>query len=107
MLTNLYVNHSDKMIVFNRGLTAAGDESGGLGLRCKNDSALLESVDSKQMVKNLCVFQKYHNMDFFLTFTCNQKKHFGTSSIKDWLDSNNWQNNYSNYNDLTRFVKKN
>ena len=105
-LTNLSINHQDTRIVLNRGLTAAGDESGGLGLRGKGDSALLESIDSKQMVKNLCSSQKYHKMDFFLTFTCNQKKHFGMSPLKEWVDSKEWIKHYPDYHDLNVFERE-
>lgn len=73
---------------------------GGLGLRGKGDSALLESIDSKAMVRNLCASQKWHPMDFFLTFTCNMKKHFGTKPIKEWLDSEDWKKFFPGYNDL-------
>ena len=57
VLTNLSVNHSDTRIVLNRCLTASDDDSGGLGIRAKNDSALLESIDSRQMVCNLSASQ--------------------------------------------------
>jgi hypothetical protein len=85
----------------NRGLTASSDESSGLAVRGKNDSALLESIDSKKMVRNLSTAQKYMKNDFFVTYTCNQKEHFGTKPIKDWIDSNEWQDHYSSFKDLT------
>lgn len=39
---------------------------------------------------------------FFLTFTCNMKKHFGTKPIKEWIDSNEWQKNFplGNFHEL-------
>eukprot|EP00957_Ditylum_brightwellii_P174550 13290711-Ditylum_brightwellii.AAC.1 len=49
MLTKLAVNHSDTHIVLDQGLTANKNQSGDLGVRGVNDSALLESIDSKQM----------------------------------------------------------
>ena len=52
------------------------------------------------MVRNLCASQYYHEMDFFLTFTCNSKKHFGTSTIKNWLDNREWQKLYKGFFDL-------
>ena len=66
-LTNLCINHQDTRIILNRGLTSTNDDLGGLGLRGGNSDnhALLDSIDSKQMVKNLCASQKYHKMDFF------------------------------------------
>ena len=48
----------------NRGLTASSDESSGLAVRGKNDSALLESIDSRKMVRNLSAAQKYMENDF-------------------------------------------
>ena len=74
----------------HRGLTASSDESSDLGVRGKNDSALLESIDSRKMVRNLSAAQTYMENDFFVTYTCNQKEYFGTKPIKDWIDSNGW-----------------
>jgi len=82
-LTNLSANHSDTRIILNRGLTAESDDSGGLGLRGGNQDALLESIDSKQMVKNLCASQSKHPMDFFLTFTCNPKEALRNCSCEE------------------------
>ena len=45
--------------------------------------------------------QKYMKNDFFSTYTCNQKENFRTKQIKDWIDSNGWQDRYSNLKDLT------
>ena len=70
-------------MVLNKGLTASKDESSGLNLRGgSNESPLLDSVDSKQMIKNLMSSQKYLPFNFFLTFTCNMRQHFGTKPIK-------------------------
>ena len=84
----------------NRGLTASDDDSGGLGIRAKNDSALLESIDSRQMVCNLSASQKIMKMDFFLTFTCNQREHFGTKPIKLWTDSDEWMKHFPKVGNL-------
>ena len=106
MMVNLSANHNDTRITMNRGLTTADDKYGGLGLRGKGDSALLDSIDSKQMVKNLCSSQQYHSWDWFLTFTCNQKKHFGTAPIKNWLDDKEWTKHYPDYEYLNLTEKK-
>ena len=74
-LTNLSANHEDTRLVLRRGLTVGDDKTGGLGLRGKGDSTLLESFDSKAMVRNLCSAQKYHKATHFCTNTCNMKKH--------------------------------
>ena len=62
MLTNLAASHMDTRVAMNRGgqTAAAEDMAGGLGIRGGNDSAsgkLLGSIDSLQMVKNLCTAQ--------------------------------------------------
>lgn len=45
-------------MVVNKGLTAPNSESGGLSLRDGNkESALLDSIDSKQVIKNLMASQ--------------------------------------------------
>ena len=106
MMTNLATNQHDTRMVVNRGLTASKDESSGLNLRGGGDeSALLDGVDSKQMIKNLMASQKYFPMDYFVTYTCNMKKQFGTKPIKDWIDDNKWQENYPNYDTLNNSEK--
>ena len=49
------------------------------------------------MVKNLCASQKYHKMDFFLTFTCNQSEHFGVKNVKNWIDGNLWKDYFPEF----------
>ena len=58
---------------------------------------LLESIDLKLFVKNICASQRYQEM-FFLTFICNQKKNFGTSGVKIWVDSKPWTQFFHDYN---------
>ena len=93
-------NHEDTRLILNRGLAVCDDAKGGLGLRGKNDSALLESVDNRQMVKNLCFSQKYHPWDHFVTYTCNQRDHFGTAPINRWTDSGEWKKHCPGYDEL-------
>ena len=62
---------------------------------------MTDAVDNKQTVRNLCSSQKYHNMDFFLTFTCNQSEHFGISPIKNWLDGCLWEEYFPNFHFLS------
>ena len=100
MLTNASANHEDTRLILNRGLTVGVDKTGGLGLRGKGDSSLLESVDNKQMVRNLCMSQKYIGWDHFLTYTCNMKTHFGTALVKNWIDGEEWKNIFPGYHDL-------
>ena len=66
MMTNLATNNHDTRMVVNKGLTASKDESGGLTLRGGNkESPLLDSIDSKQIIKNLMASQNYYPFDFF------------------------------------------
>ena len=105
-MTNSAVTHSDTRIALNRGLHYNDSELDGLSVRGKNDSSLLESIDSNQMVRNLTAAQKYYMMDYFVTFTCNQKKHFGTKPIKTWIDGDEWKQYYPGYFDLTSRERK-
>ena len=106
MLTNLSANYQDTRLVLRRGLTVGDDKTGGLGLRGQGDSSMLESFDSKAMVRNLCASQSYHNMSHFLTFTCNMKRHFGTKQIKEWIDSECWKFLFPDYHHLDVTEKK-
>ena len=78
---NLTLNNQDTRIVLNRGLTVGEDKKSSLQVKSRNDSSLSDSIDSKQMVKNLCASMRYHKMTFFLTFTCNQAEHFGVAPV--------------------------
>ena len=100
MLTNLTANHTDTHIILNIGLTIGNDKTGGLAVRGKGDSSLLQSVDNKEMVRNLCFSQKYHKWDHFLTFTCSMKTHFGTAPVKNWIDGEEWKQHYPGFYEL-------
>lgn len=104
LLTNLSATHLDTRVAMNRGLTAGSDTLGGLGVRGGNDSsgaALLGSIDSNQMVKNLCASQRIHPSSFFCTFTCAQSKHFGTKILKQWIDAEEWKSRFPCYFELS------
>ena len=58
-------------------------------LEAKEISSLLESVANNQMMRDLWFPQKYNPWNHFLTFTCNQKIHVGTSTINNWIDHSN------------------
>ena len=75
-------------------------------LRGKEDSCLTNSVDNKQMVRNLCMSQKFFQWDHFCTYTCNKKTHFGTAPIKKWIDSGEWQRNFPSFEMLELDEKK-
>ena len=75
----------------------------GMKVRSHDDSLLSDSVDNKQTVSNLCSSQKYHKMDYFLTFTCNQREHFGMSHIKRWIDGHSWECHFPEFNSFTDY----
>jgi predicted GIY-YIG superfamily endonuclease len=100
VLANMAASQNDTRLVINRGLTVGKDKYGSLGVRGCNDSSLLGSVDSKQMVKNLCSSQKYVSWSYFLTFTANQSRHFGLKPIRSWLKRKGWQQTYNGYHDM-------
>ena len=105
-LSNITASHEDSRIILNRGMKVDDKNYSGLGIRGKGDSSLFDSVDSQRMVNNLCASQKYHKMDYFLTFTCNQAKHFGVSNIKNWVDGGIWSTHYKDFDHLPDFEKK-
>ena len=75
MMLNLSENHFDTIISLNSRFTLVNVKSGGLGLRRKvNDDLLLESFYYDVIVKNICASQSYHCMNFFETYTYNNKK---------------------------------
>ncbi len=90
ILVNLTLNREDSRIILNRGFMASTSET-GLQIRSRDDNLLSDCVDNKHTVRNLCASQSYHKMDYFLTFTCNQKEHFGMSKIKRWIDRDSWE----------------
>ncbi|MGB0404839.1 MAG: hypothetical protein ACPGDB_01450, partial [Fusobacterium sp.] len=95
ILSNLLLNVVDSRLIIARGLTCT-DGNVGIKLRSSNETSLHDSIDSKQIVKNLCASQKYLPMHFFLTFTVNQMEHFGIKNIKSWIDSDyKWINRFA------------
>ena len=100
-MTNIDTNKHDTQMVVNKGLTASQDESSGINLMGRsNESHLLDAVDSKKTINNLMSSYKYHGFGMFVTFTCNNKKHFGTKPMKEWIDGNAWKHNCPYYNFL-------
>ena len=83
VLTNLTLNNEDTRLILNRGITVCPDGL-GIQLRSKSDSCLGDSIDSKTMFLNLCLYQKHHPIIFFLT--CNQSEHMRIRRIKNYLD---------------------
>ena len=72
----------------------ADNKLGWLAVIVKGYLALIEIVDNRQMVINLCFSQKYASWSHFLAYTCNQKTRFGTSPIKNLMDSGDCKMHY-------------
>ena len=100
VLENVSMNNTDSRLVLNRGLVVSSSES-GLSLCNRSEDRLYDSVDSKKMVRNLCSSQKYHKQTFFLTFTCNQKKHPGLRKLKTYIDSYEYKKYIPRYDFFT------
>ena len=105
ILVNLSLNREDSRICLNRGVTASSSET-GMTVRGGCDGLLSDSIDNKQTVRNLCASQVYHKMDFFLTFTCNQREHFGISHIKKWIDGHIWESYFPEFSSFTDYEKE-
>ena len=104
-ITNLSLNHEYSCIVLNIGLTVDPESLNVIVFGLINDSSIFESIYSNQMVGNLCASQKYHKMDLFLTFNCNQADCFGLKDIQNWIDSGIWKKFYPNYFNCIHSVK--
>ena len=87
-------------------MTAANDSVGGLDLRGKEDSNFLHSIDSREMVKNLCSSQEFFEWDVFLTFTCNVRKHFGAKPMQEWLDNDEWKKSHPCWDSYSNFEQE-
>ena len=82
MLTKISSNHKDTQLIMNHGLMLDDDKLEILAVRRKVYYDLLESVDDKQMVRKVFTSQNYALRGHFLTYTCNRKTNFGTSTTK-------------------------
>ena len=66
MITNLTTNKHNTQTILNKGLNASKDESLGLNLCNGNkNSPLVDSIDSKQMIKNLMASQDIIKLTYF------------------------------------------
>ena len=99
IITNLTLNHEDSCIILNRELTVSPN---GLGITTssKGDSRLDDSIDSKFTVKRLTSSQKYKPISMFVTYKCNQSKHFGVCGIKNWVGLKEWTKYYPDFKHL-------
>ena len=105
-ITNLSLSHQDTRIVLNRGLTVDNEETNGIGVRGKADFTLFESLDSKKAAKSLCAGQSHHNYSLFLTFTCNQEKHFGVKMLRKHIQSEDWSKSIPHWENFSEDEKE-
>ena len=103
---NMAASQSDTRLIIERGLTVPDSKKDNLGVRGQNDSELLGSVDSKQMVKNLCTSQTKIKWSYFLTFTANHSRHFGLKKIREWINKKGWSETFPDYDILELEEKK-
>ena len=57
------------------------DTRSGLGLGDRDEPTLVESMDTGKEMMNLAAASQKHEMDRFLTWTCNQSKHPGIRQL--------------------------
>ena len=105
MTANLAATQSDTRLIIDRGLTFSKDNN-NIKLRGSNDSELLGSVDSKEMVKNLCTSQSHIKWSYFLTFTANHTRHFGLRKIRKWITEKRWKDSFPNYHNLSQLEQE-
>ena len=73
--------------IFERGFVVDNNSAYGMSVREQNHTKLSGSVDSRRMVMNLALSQKYIKYIWFLTFTANQIEHPGLSHLHQWKTS--------------------
>lgn len=66
------------------------DTRSGLGLGDRDESTLVESMDTGKEMMNLAAASQKHEMDLFLTWTCNQSKHPGIRQLYNWKEGKKW-----------------
>ena len=91
-MVNISENNFDTIILLNVGLERGNFKQGGL-IFCGegNDYGFLDYFDYYDVVKNLCAYQYYHRMDFFATYTCNQRKSFGANNRNNCVHTGRWE----------------
>lgn len=86
-IVNLGCRHEDVRVLLHRGVVGASN-----GIRVSGiDKSFLDtdSCDSRPTVNKLAAAITEKQATYFFTHTANQKLHFGLSSIKQWIDSDN------------------
>ena len=83
IIANLAASRNDTGLVINLGLTVSEDKHGNLAIKGRGESTILNDLDSKEMVENLCTSQKYISWSYFLTFTENQSRNLEQNLFKN------------------------
>ena len=105
-LANMALNENHSRDLFERGLVVDNKSASGLSVRDKAISSLSGSVDSRRMVCNLSVSQKYIKYTWFLTFSANHSEHPGLHFLHKWKQSKEWTSKIPKYNDLADNEKR-
>ena len=96
-------NHIN-MLQHRKEINSSNTVVKGLDLRRKDHLDFLHSIDSHQMVKNVCAYQEYFQWYILLAFSCNMGKHFGTKPIREWLYDNKWKVYHPNWETYYFFI---
>ena len=103
MLANLGLRGSNTEIVLRRGW-AHQEGNEGIRMSCQDDPVYDEqAIDTRATVNQLAAANARQPVDFFFTWTNNQKETFGCRKISEWIESEEaiemHLKKYQNYND--------
>ena len=96
-LSNVALNGNDSRLIMHRGLSPSAAAISGFVVRNGTDSLIGDVIDSRAIISELSASQKLENYTLFFSVTVNQSKLPGLQHIKEWLDSSDWQQNFSNF----------
>ena len=91
----------DSRLISRNGFIVDVKSKNGISTRAKDQSALMESVDSHQAALDLAATQPYVGFDWFLTFTCNQAEHPGISHLHAHKESMKWTKHIPEYDTMS------
>ena len=97
VLANSALSSTDSRIIAKNGFDVCTESPNGIDARDKQQSSLIESVDSHQAALNLAATVEYEDVHLFLTFTCNQSQHPGISHLHRWKKSKLWTKHIPGY----------
>ena len=90
IFTNIASIGHDSREIERSDFAPKSDTRSGLGLGDRDESTLVESMDTGKEMMNLAAASQKHEMDLFLTWTCNQSKHPGIRQLYNWKAGEQW-----------------